>query len=489
MTDTRLILVTGSTGYVGGRLVPRLLEAGCRVRVVVRSRPKLEGRPWCRHPNLEVVEGDVFAVDSLRRAATGCGVVYYLIHSMSAAVKDFAAADRLAARNMADTAADAGCSRIIYLSGLGSVRHRLSKHLRSRAEVAEILMRGSTPVTVLRAAMIVGSGSASFEILRYLVDRLPVVVAPRWVDTQCQPIAIRNVLEYLLDCLKQPETIGRVFDIGGPDVLTYRTLMQIYAHAAGLRRRYIIGVPVLTPRLSSYWIHLVTPVPAAIARPLAEGLSNTVICQDNRIRELIPQKLLTCTEAIQLALERTREQAIESHWTDAGTIPSALKHFGDPSWAGGTVYRDCRKITIAAPIHAVWATVSELGGEVGWYYGSWLWRLRGILDKMFGGVSLRRGRRDANRLRVGDALDFWRVYELDEPHRLTLLSEMKLPGTAMLQFSLKEMDAHTTGLEQRALFLPLGMWGIIYWALVKPFHHIVFRGLLRGIARAAKGRA
>lgn len=488
MTDTRPILVTGSTGYVGGRLVPRLLESGFRVRVVVRSRAKLEGRPWCRHPNLEIVEGDVLDRDSLRRATEGCGVVYYLVHSMNVTVKDFAAADRLAAQNMADAAADAGCERIIYLSGLGNVQHRLSKHLKSRTEVGEILGQGRTPVTTLRAAMIIGSGSASFEILRYLVDRLPIVIAPRWVDTQCQPIAIRNVLEYLMGCLKQPDTIGKVFDIGGPDIVTYRELMHVYAQVAGLHRRYIIGLPVLTSQLSAYWIHLVTPVPASIARPLAEGLLNTVVCQDHRIQELIPQQLLTCREAIQLALERTHEQDIESHWTDAGSIPPSLKHLGDPKWAGGTVYRDCRRITIDAPIQVVWEVLSGVGGSTGWFYGNWLWKLRGAVDRVIGGVGLQRGRRDATRLQVGDALDFWRVYQVDAPHRLTLLAEMKLPGTAMLKFSLKDVGPHTTELEQRALFLPLGIWGMLYWASVYPFHHIIFDGMLRGIASAATKR-
>lgn len=468
--------MTGATGYVGGRLVPRLLAAGYRVRVVVRSRAKLEGRPWCRHPQLEIVEGDVFDRSSLRHATEGCGAVYYLVHSMSAAVTDFAAADRTAAQNMADAAADAGCERIIYLSGLGNPQHHLSKHLQSRTEVGEILKQGCTPVTIFRAAMILGSGSASFEILRYLVDRLPVMIAPQWVDTQCQPIAIRNVLEYLVGCLKQPDTIGNTFDIGGPDILSYRNLMQIYAKAAGLHQRYIIGVPVLTPRLSSYWIHLVTPVPASIARPLAEGLSNTVVCQDHRIRDLIPQKLLTCQEAVGLALQRTREQ----------TIPSSLKHLGDPQWAGGTVYRDCRKLTIAAPIQVVWSVVSGIGGNTGWYYGNWLWELRGAVDRLLGGVGLRRGRYDKQRLQVGDVLDFWRVYQVAAPHQLTLLAEMKLPGAAMLQFSLKEIDAHTTELEQCALFLPRGVWGMLYWAIVYPFHHIVFNGLLRGISEKSQ---
>ncbi len=311
------VLVTGATGYVGGRLVPQLLNAGYRVRALGRSVAKLQGRPWGSHPLVELAKGDVLDYDSLAQAAQGCGAAFYLVHSMLADPRSYSDTDRRAARNMVQAAAAAGLDRIIYLGGLGGASDpHLSEHLRSRYEVARILQSGPVPATFLRAAMILGSGSASFEIMRYLVDRLPVMITPRWVHNPVQPIAITNVLNYLQGCLEHDEVKGQTFDIGGPDILTYRQLFDIYAEEAGLRRRLIIPVPVLTPKLSSYWIHLVTPVPAAIAQPLALGLRNPVICQENRIRDIIPQELLTCRETIRRALQKVRSSS--RAWTPAG---------------------------------------------------------------------------------------------------------------------------------------------------------------------------
>ncbi len=306
---TGTLAVLGATGYVGGRLVPRLLAAGYRVRAIGRSLAKLRGRSWAGHPLVELAAGDALQPESLGAALRGASVLYFLVHSMAPGGGDFTRADRDAARNAAGAASAAGVRRIIYLGGLGEDHPGLSRHLRSRAEVARLLQAGPVPVTVLRAAMIIGSGSASFEILRYLVERLPVMVTPRWIDTPCQPIAIRNVLTYLIGCLDCPQTVGQVFDIGQPRIVTYRELMTIYAEEAGLRRRWIVPVPVLTPRLSSYWIHLVTPVPASLARPLAEGLSNPVLCQEQRLATLVPQELLDCRRAIRLALQRQRAPA------------------------------------------------------------------------------------------------------------------------------------------------------------------------------------
>lgn len=311
-TGNKPVLVAGATGYIGGRLVPRLLEAGHRVRAFVRTPAKLRNRPWSDHSGLEVVAGDILDRDSLRAAVAGCWAVYYLIHSMAPDVADYAETDRQAACNMAQVAAACGIERIIYLSGLGESGAGMSRHLRSRSEVAAILAEGPVPVTVLRAAMIIGSGSASFEILRYLVERLPVMVTPRWVSTPCQPIGVHNVLHYLVGCLDCPETIGETFDIGQQEVVSYRRLMEIYAEEAGLRKRVIVPVPFLTPRLSSYWIHLVTPVPAALARPLAEGLSSPVVCRELRLQKLIPQPLLDCRQSIRLALERLRLHQVET---------------------------------------------------------------------------------------------------------------------------------------------------------------------------------
>lgn len=297
------VFVTGATGYIAGELIPNLLEEGYAVRAFVRSPEKLQNRPWNNHPNVEIKTGDMLEAESLKRASAGCGAAYYLVHSMRPGQKDFREADKKAARNMRAAAEENKLERIIYLGALGEKIPELSPHLKSRAEVAEILQSGKVPVTVLRAAMIIGAGSASFEILKYLVNRLPIMITPRWLSTPNQPIAVSNVVCYLTECLKKKETAGQSYDIGGSEVVTYRRLMEIYAEEAGLRKRLIIPVPVLTPRLSSYWINLVTPISASIARPLAEGLRNPVICKDNRIREIIPQKLLNCREAVSLALK------------------------------------------------------------------------------------------------------------------------------------------------------------------------------------------
>lgn len=484
------ILVTGATGYIGGRLVPRLLDRGYRVRALARSPAKVQARLWAQHPHVELVQGDVMDGASMLKAAQGCRAAYYLVHSMNPGTGDFSQADRLGARNMAEAAEASQLEQIIYLSGLGDEQQGLSRHLQSRAEVAEVLRSGSTPVTVLRAAMIIGAGSASFEILRYLVDRLPVMVTPRWVDTRCQPIAVRNVLEYLMGCLECPQVVGETLDIGQPEVTTYRRLMEIYAEEAGLPKRYILPVPVLTPRLSSYWIHLVTPVPATLARPLAEGLRNEVICRDHRIRDLIPQELLDDRQAIRLALEHLRRGGLESFWTDAGDMPPvewSAEH--DPDWAGGTLYQDRRKVVLDAPVQDVWLVIQKIGGSTGWYYADWLWRLRGIADRLLGGVGLRRGRRDAEQILPGDALDFWRVVAVEPDKRLLLLAEMKLPGQATLEFIVSENQDKRTELVQISRFIPRGLGGILYWVFVTPLHALIFRGMLEGIAKQVKQRA
>lgn len=479
------ILVTGATGYIGARLIPRLLQAGYRVRALARIPAKIGSRPWSGHPNLEILKGDVFDLDSLVAACRGCRAAYYLIHSMNHTTDDFSLADRQAAFNMIAAAETGGLERIIYLSGLGDEDEALSEHLSSRTEVAEILRSGRVPVTVLRAAMIIGSGSASFEILRYLVERLPVLITPRWVDVPCQPIGVRNVLTYLIGCLECPETVGETFDIGQDQVVSYRQLMEIFAEEAGLQKRLIISVPVLTPRLSALWIHLLTPVPAVLARPLAEGLRNSVVCRDTRIRELIPQELFDCRLAIRLALERVRQHHIESSWTDAGEIPPAeWSSPGDPSWAGGTYYDDSRQILLAATPAEVWNAVVCIGGESGWYYADWLWKLRGFLDHLAGGVGLHRGRRCPIEIAPGDALDFWRVVEVTKPHRLLLVAEMKLPGEATLDFRIEEISPGQTVLKQVAHFLPRGLLGLLYWYAVTPFHNFIFNGMLKGFAQA-----
>ncbi|MCK9377512.1 MAG: SDR family oxidoreductase [Syntrophobacterales bacterium] len=480
------VLVTGATGYVGGRLVPRLLAAGHRVRALGRSLAKLRSRPWGSHPLLELAQGDVLDEDSLLRAAQGCWAAFYLVHSMTAAAQDFAAVDRRAAGNLARAAAAAGLNRLIYLGGLGGADDPgLSEHLRSRFEVARILQAGAVPTTFLRAAMILGSGGAAFEILRYLVDRLPVMITPRWVHTPVQPIAIRNVLTYLIGCLEHDDTRGQSFDIGGPEVVTYRQLMEIYAEEAHLARRLVIPVPVLTPRLSSYWIHLVTPVPASIAQPLAEGLANPVVCLDNRIREIIPQELLDCRQTIRLALQRIEQQRVETCWSDAGAlIPPEWAACGDAAYAGGTILSLGYRIRLKATPQEVWQAVSRIGGATGWYYGEALWSIRGWFDRLLGGSGLRRGRRHPTELRIGDALDFFRVLELEPCKRLLLLAEMKMPGEATLEFRLTPLPDGATELTQTARFLPRGLLGILYWYVLDPFHKNIYQGMLRAVAAA-----
>lgn len=480
------ILVTGATGYVGGRLIPALLDSGYCVRAMGRSLEKIGCRPWAGHSRVELVQGDVLDLESLKEAAAGCRIAYYLVHSMIAQKKKFVEADRRAAHNMVAAAAAAKLERIIYLGGLaGAANGDLSKHLESRIEVANILQAGPVPTTDLRAPMILGSGSASFEILRYLVERLPVMTTPRWVHSLNQPIAIRNVITYLVECLKHEETTGQTYDIGGPDILTYRDLLDIYAEEAHLPKRLIIPVPVLTPKLSALWIHLISPIPASIAQPLTEGLTSDAVCTENRIQEIIPQKLLTCRDAIRLALERVKQEQVDTCWMDAGDLlEPEWAHCGDAEWAGGTIMNCGYCARIKATVDDVWQAVSRIGGQTGWYFGTFLWRLRGILDRLVGGVGLRRGRRHPTEIGVGDALDFWRVLEVDPPQRLLLVAEMKTPGEALLEFQITPLANGQVELQMLSRFLPKGLFGILYWYVLYPFHHWIFYGMLKAIARS-----
>jgi uncharacterized protein YbjT (DUF2867 family) len=476
------VLVTGATGYIGGRLAPRLLEAGFSVRCLTRSAAKLSARPWASNEGVEIFEGDVGEEKDLLAALKDCEAAYYLVHSMEATVGDYRSRDLALAGSFGRACGMAGVKRIVYLGGLGETGEGLSKHLTSRREVETALGSSGVPVTVLRAAMIIGSGSASFEILRYLVERLPVMVTPKWVNTESQPIAIRDVLFYAVEVLSVPETRGKTLDIGGPDILSYADLMREMASALGLRRRIVIPVPVLTPRLSSLWIHLVTPLHASIARPLAEGLRNRVVCRNDEAARLMPHKCLTVREAISEALAKMQAGSVETSWSDAGIMP------GDPSWAGGTLYEDRREATTFASVSEVWASVSSLGGDRGYGGADWLWRLRGALDKLVGGPGLRRGRRHPHNLQVGDSLDFWRVTAVAPQQSLELRAEMKLPGVATLSF-LVEPDTKgdkKTRLTITARFRPRGLFGILYWHLVVPLHGIVFSRMLNGLLREAE---
>ena len=477
------IAIAGATGYVGGRLAPRLLELGYGVRCLVRSPEKLAGRAWAQGEGVEVLRCNFSDQAALTESLRGCAAAYYLVHSMVSASAEYAREDRRLAETFGAACAAAGVGRILYLGGLGETGAGLSEHLRSRREVEGALGASGVPVTVFRAAMIIGSGSASFEILRYLVERLPVMITPKWVATPCQPIAIRNVIGYLTGALTAPETVGGVYDIGGPEVLTYRELMRQMAEALGLGHRYVIPLPILSPRLSSYWIHLVTPLSKEIAKPLAEGLRNPVVCREQRLAALIPQELLTVRQAIDAALKKIAEREVETSWSMAGVIP------GDPDWAGGTVFRDERKVTVAAPDWAVYRAVCRVGGGHGWYAADWLWRLRGWMDELVGGPGLRRGRRDPEAVGYGEALDFWRVVGIERDRRLSLRAEMKLPGEARLEFVIERLGEGRCELTQRALFAPRGLLGLLYWYAVVPLHHVVFNGMLRGIEREARRQA
>jgi uncharacterized protein YbjT (DUF2867 family) len=471
--------LTGATGYVGGRLAPKLLDAGHSLRCLVRDRRKLDSRPWRSRTGVEVVEADLQERDQLTAQLAGCDIAYYLIHSMQATGQAYVERDRQLANTFAHAAQKAGVQRIIYLGGLGELGDQLSKHLASRREVEVCLESAGVPVTTLRAAMIIGSGSASFEILRYLVERLPVMITPRWVQTQCQPIAISNVLNYLVACLMEPRTIGLTLDIGGPEILNYRQLMDIMASELGLRQRWIVPVPLLTPRLSSLWIHLVTPVSYRIARPLGEGLRNRVVCRNDAAEKLMPQRLLDVRESIAAALGQLKNAELETAWSDAGAVP------GDPDWAGGKVFVDRRSIDVSASPDSLFQAICKVGGGHGYYAADWLWRLRGAMDRIFGGPGLRRGRRHPSQLCYGDALDFWRVTDIDPPHHIALRAEMKLPGEAILEFHMKTQPDGRTRLVQTARFRPRGLLGLAYWYAVLPLHAIVFNGMLHGIATEA----
>lgn len=481
------VAVIGATGYVGGRLVPQLLAAGHDVRCLARNPDRLAGVDW--RGDVDVVAADVLDQSTLEEALVGIEAVYYLVHAMGHA-GDFEHTDRVGAENTCRAAEEAGLSRIVYLGGLGEDDpDELSTHLASRHEVGQVLAAGTVPVTELRAAVIIGSGSASFEMLRHLDEVLPAMICPRWVaKTKCQPIGIADVLHYLVAVIDEPEAAGQILEIGGPDVLTYRDMMDRYAAIAGLRRRLIIPVPLITPRLSSHWVNLVTPLPYGLARPLVDSLINDVVVHPDRdIRQLIDHEPHTLDEAIERALAVVGDLEIRTSWMDsAPTNTPASPMPQDPDWAGATTYQDIQEVPTGASPDALFATVSGIGGERGWYVAGPLWTLRGWLDKLIGGVGMRRGRRHPDLLRVGDALDFFRVEAHEAPELLRLRAEMKVPGEAWLEWGITDDGLGSSRLRQLARFHPRGVTGRAYWWVLLPIHKIIWKQLAQRLADRAE---
>ena len=480
------LLVLGATGYVGGRLVPLLLQRGFKVRVAGRSAGKLAARPWAGHANVEIVVADALDSEALTRAMSGCTTVFYLIHSLRPGEQDFATLDRQLAYSAVHAARTAGVERIIHFTGLGNPTH-LSAQLRARYEVGEILALGGARVTQLRAPLVLGSGGASFEMIRAFCGYLRVMFAPRWMDAKCQPIAIANVVEYLAACAEKPETAGEVYEIGGPDVLSWRELFHIYAEEAGLPRRLVLVLPLRIHRISIWWMNLVTPVSVALIRPLIERMRDEVLCRDNRIRDIVPQRLLSSRDAIVQALSETFLEQVASSCHDAGST-----HL--PEWAGSQseaetpFLRDIFSITLEGPPEFAWNVVKRIGGDNGWYFGTFLWQMRGLLDELLGGPGLSRGRRRVDHVMLGDHLDFWRVVAVEEPHHLLLRAEMLAPGDAYLEFRIRDLADGSSELRMIPSFRPRGRWGRLYWWLIAPSHALVFPAMLRQMAKAARAR-
>ena len=478
------VLVTGASGYLGGRLVPQLLAAGIRVRCMVREIAGVADRGW--YPQVEVVTGDALEPESLDSALRGVDTAYYLIHSMNGDAQ-FAGRDRLAADNFREAAERQSVRRIIYLGGLGHTGTELSAHLASRQEVGRVLGEGGIAVTEVRAAVIIGSGSVSFEMLRHLTEVLPAMVTPSWVRTRCQPIAIRDILAVLINLLDDDQPGHQILEVGGPDVLTYQEMMQVYAQAAGLRPRLIVPVSVLSPSLSSRWVGLVTPVPARVARTLIDSLAIEVVVADNEASGIIGPSLTPYRQAVSEALQRVENHDDETRWSEAVDQPAARLPT-DPFWAGARWLRNRKLIETPSPAGDVFWAVTRIGGEVGYYAAGWAWRLRGLIDRWLGGVGLRRSPGPRGELKTGDIVDFWRVADVQHHRRLLLVAEMRLPGEAWLEFEIVEKGDHTL-LTQTAHFAPRGLWGRLYWFLLLPFHFMVFGPMARRLVKVAELRS
>jgi uncharacterized protein YbjT (DUF2867 family) len=486
MDSARKILVTGASGYVGGRLVTALLDEKVQVRVFVRDLNKAQSHTWANQ--VEIAVGNATDYKSTLAALNGIHTAFYLLHSINVG-NNFDEIEAQMARSFAKAAQEAGVKQIVYLGGIANDA-KTSKHLKSRANTGRELATTSVPVMELRAGIIIGSGSASFEMLRHLTHRLPIMTTPKWVMNRTHPIAIRDVLWYLKNAAKLETPVAQVFDIGGPEILSYADMMQKFAVLSRLRRRIIIKIPVLTPKLSSLWIGFVTPVPTSLARPLVGSLISEVVADPNKsIDKLIPppsEGLIDVENAINLALNKVSDNEVATRWSDA-SLPTApwQKAQSDPDWAGESLYKDTRVRVTDASIKNLWAAIEEIGGETGWYGSDFLWYLRGLLDRMIGGVGLRRGRRDPIHLRVGESLDFWRVESMVPEKSLKLYAEMIIPGKAWLEFKVRKLPNGQSEVIQEASYSPRGLGGQLYWYAVMPFHIFVFPTMIRNLIRSA----
>jgi uncharacterized protein YbjT (DUF2867 family) len=485
----RRVLVTGATGYIGGRLVPRLLEAGFQVRVIVRDAEKLNEVPW--FSQVEILQGDLLNKADVLTATKNIDVLYYLVHAMGQH-GDFESKELLGATNVAEAAKENKLSRIVYLGGLHPRAEKLSKHLRSRKEVGEILLASGVPTVAFQAGVIIGSGSTSFEMIRHLTDVLPVMTAPKWVGNKIQPIAVRDVLYYLVKAAELPASVNRTLDIGGPEVLKYSEMMNGYALEAGMKERAILRLPVLTPYLASQWVNLVTPIPRSLAVPIIASLQHDCIMNEHDIDSIIPPPeggLTSYRRSVHLALGKMKEGDIETSWQNSSVDGAPSDPLpSDPEWTGHRVYLDIKERECAAPVEDLWAIIEGIGGDNGWYSLPIAWAARGFADKLVGGVGLRRGRIHPEKLRVGEAVDFWRVERIDHGSFLRLRAEMKLPGLAWLELSATAKEDGTSHYTQRAIFFPRGLAGRLYWFSIIPLHGIVFNGMANRIVAAAVNR-
>ncbi|WP_231424344.1 MULTISPECIES: SDR family oxidoreductase [Pedobacter] len=473
------ILLTGANGYIGTRLLPLLLDERHQVVCMVRDKRRFAAQSDLTD-QVQIISGDLLNVDTLTEIPNDIDAAYYLVHSMSSSEEGFSDLEKKSSENFSNAIKKTNCKQIIYLTGIANDEH-LSKHLGSRLAVEEELKSSGIACTILRAAIIIGSGSASFEIIRDLTEKIPVMVAPKWVKTKCQPIGIRDVLGYLMGVLHNEKAFNETFDIGGPDILTYRDMLLGYANERGLKR-WIITVPVLTPKLSSLWLNLITPVPYSLARSLVDSMKNEVVCKDDRIKNVVPRQCLTYSEALHLAFEKIDQNSIVSSWKDALNRGYLQTDFMDQIKVpqNGTLEYKV-KMPFDRKAEEVFENIWSIGGSRGWYFMDWLWQLRGFLDKIFGGVGTRRGRTSNVDLQAGDVLDFWRVLLADRKNkRLLLYAEMKVPGEAWLELKLIEFHGQAF-LSQVATFRPRGLWGRMYWYAMWPFHIVLFKGMAREI--------